>query len=227
MRRWGMIALLIGLMPVMTMPGVASATQIYNAPASSPNSPSPSSSGTTPDLPELREKEAPAIAPPATIQEAANRYYGECLKKQHPLLDAENQKLLCGCTASKIPGVMSLEQMSVMTQNNDAGAEQRARMTLFVYTPCIEYPTRAMVLSSCMNNPGVKGTLANPQGVCGCLADKMADFMRGAAPGAMKGALMRNRNDFDPLSALMGSDGFQAEQDLALSNCMQQAQLRR
>jgi hypothetical protein len=214
--------LFIAFLGVMLMPAPAQAVDIFNKPksAEAPAEPEPAPPSAQPDLPELQAPEPAAPAEPKDIKEAANSYYKFCMSKQNPMLDAENQKLLCGCTASNIPDVMTLEQMKAMNTDTAEGLEQRNRMLLFVYTPCIEYPTRSMVLYQCMGNEQLKTTLGNPTKICNCLADGMATFMRERAPDAIQMAIRRNEKDIDPLRKLMESNGYEQYQNMTLRNCL-------
>ncbi|USO06346.1 MAG: hypothetical protein H6859_03930 [Rhodospirillales bacterium] len=172
----------------------------------------------------LLDKAPPVQAPeavPQTINEFANAYYKNCMNKQHPVLDSENLQTLCACTAAKIPGVMSVKDMRAMQNDDDEGRLQRSRMLLFVYTPCIEYPTRALIINQCLNTPDVQNTIKNYQRVCTCLGDGMAQFMREKAPKYVEVALNRNPDTLDPLGMLMKSKAYEQESRYYLQRCIQ------
>lgn len=177
-----------------------------------------------PDLNELLDEAPPVAAPrrePTTIEDFANRYYSNCVAQDHPFLRGEDVKLLCGCTSAKIPENMTVQQMRDMQDNTQEGQTQRARMLMFVYTPCISYPTRALVNDQCINNPEIKSTLKHYQDVCRCLGDSMADYMDERAPDAMEAALTRNMTDVDPLRTLMESKGFEKYSSFYMKKCVE------
>ncbi|MEZ5919023.1 MAG: hypothetical protein R3D66_03620 [Alphaproteobacteria bacterium] len=55
----------------------------------------------------------------------------------------QHLQMMCACTSSKIPDVMTIQQMQALQTDTEEGQFQRNRMMMFVYAPCIEYPTRA------------------------------------------------------------------------------------
>ncbi len=174
----------------------------------------------TPNIPELQAPEQTPVEP-QNIEEMANTYYRNCMAKQHPMLDGENQQLLCGCTSAKIPEVMTFDQMKAMGEDTPEGLEQRNRMMLLVYTPCIEYPTRSMVLYRCLDNGQLKAVVGNTQPICSCLANNMALFMREKAGPAIELAIKRNQKDIDPLGMLMQSRGYERAETQTLHGCME------
>lgn len=222
---------LILVLSVLTT-GSASATELFVRPAGSKpavkEEPAPvpeeqaaplKDPSAVPDVPELKEPE-PQVAEPKSIGEMANTYFRNCLAQEHPMLDAENKQLMCGCTSAKIPEVMTLEQMKEMANDTPEGLEQRNRMMLFVYTPCIEYPTRAMVLYRCLDDPKLKALLGNTQPMCSCLAGNMASFMREKAGPVIELAIRNNEKDIDPLRKLMESRAYEINEHQTLQGCM-------
>jgi len=184
------------------------------------------------ELMELRGDDAPMQqeeeqAPPRTINDFANAYYKSCMQKEHPLLKADDKEMLCGCTSANIPGNMTVEQMQAMQTDTAEGQDQRNRMMLFVYTPCIEYPTRALVLDQCMNNKQVQSSMRNFREVCSCLADSMAVFMKENASQAVQAAVRRNRKDYDPLSELLQSRKYENHTQLHMKKCVTKHELGR
>ena len=136
------------------------------------------------------------------------------------MLDAENKQLMCGCTSAKIPDIMTLEQMKAMANDTPEGLEQRNRMMVLVYTPCIEYPTRAMVLYRCLPDPKLQAVVGDTGPICNCLADNMAMFMRVRAPRTIESALRHNQKDLDPLRLLMESKGYETAETQTLNGCL-------
>lgn len=220
--------LLTVLAVLVGMAFTAQAADIFNRhPSSQPKTQEP----VKPSNEEVLEllDEAPRVQEaepePESIEDFANRYYKNCNKQQHPYLNKDDLKLLCGCTSAKIPESMTVKQMRDMQAGGSEGQLQRARMMLFVYTPCIRYPTRSLVMDRCLNNPQVRGSMKNYRKVCGCLADNMADYMDKEAPKAMETALTRNMTDLDPLGALMNSRGFEEYSEFYMKECISKHEL--
>ena len=194
---------------IMTsVPGVipAQAADLYVKPKSYESKQQPASPNE--EVLELLDEAPPVEEPqpePKTINDFSNAFYRNCLKQQHPLLKEDGLKMMCACTAAQIPATMSVENMRAM-QNNDAeGKLQRSRMIMFVYTPCIEYPTKALILDQCLGNEEIRSTMKNHQKVCECLGENMGKFMREEAPKYVQKALRRNPDNLDPLGMMLQS----------------------
>ena len=158
--------------------------------------------------------------PLADISALANDFYKNCTAQKHPILSGEDLNLFCGCTSAHLAKNMTPAQMRASQTDTPEGQQQRARMTLYVYTPCIEHPTRALVTNQCESNPQVQNSVKNYKHTCGCLGDEMANFMKNNAHNAIKIALQNNINDLDPLGTLMQSPQFNAQSQEALKKCI-------
>ena len=169
--------------------------------------------------------ETPAPAPvvqdePEDINAFANRYFANCMNQGHPILNGENLETMCACTAAQIPGNMTVAQMQAMQTDTEEGQLQRNRMLMFVYTPCIEYPTKALVENQCLNNPQVKESMKYYPAVCDCLSDGMAEFMRENAAEYIQASIQRNKQDTDPLRTLMESKVFTEKSQYYMRTCV-------
>ena len=172
----------------------------------------------------LDEAPAPAEKPapePQSINDFANVYYKNCLAQDHPTLKEDQLTMLCACTAANIPGTMTVQNMRDMQTNTAEGQTQRARMLMFVYTPCIEFPTKALVMQQCLSDPKVKSGMKHYYKVCDCLSDGMAKFMKERAPKTVETALNRNKTDLDPLRLLLESPAFEEESKYHMTTCVQ------
>ena len=215
-----------GLLTALLLAGAglpaADATEIFNR-AGPPEGRTPYSFAD--DVPALSDgAETPARqpqqAPPRTITAFANDYFNTCLKQDHPILRGESLELMCGCTAAQIPQNMTVRQMQAMGENTDEGALQRSRMLLFVYTPCIKYPTKALVESRCLDDPNVRSGMKRYKKVCACLADGMAALMEKEAPGHVEEALKRDSGNLDPLRMLLESRLFTEQSQYHMRRCV-------
>ncbi len=181
------------------------------------------------EIMKLMDKEVPDAKPltaqPQNINEFANQYYNNCMTKATAVLNGNNLETLCTCTAAQIPNNMTVDQMKAMNTDTEEGALQRGRMLLFVYAPCIEYPTKALIMDQCVNNPDVKAKMKKPTKVCDCLSSGMADFMRESAPEHIRRALEENKTDLDPLRELMESKTFDNASRYHMATCVQKHEL--
>ncbi len=186
-----------------------SRVQIAPAPQAAP--PSQSSQPVQPTQQELEEMlgQKPPQAPPQNVEEYANRYYKNCLAQQNDVLNGENLELLCACTAAKFTENMTMEQISAIDSGSQEGLYQRNRILMFVYAPCIEFPTRALIMNQCLNDTKNQYTMKNQLKTCTCLAEGVAGDLKEQAPEVIKNALALNPKDLDPLSLLMNSSAFE------------------
>lgn len=151
---------------------------------------------------------------PGNMKEFANIMYKSCVESEHPVLKKKELEMFCGCTASNMTKVFNTRQMKAMSEDTEEGQYQRNRMLLNVYAPCIEYPTRAMLLDNCLKQE----RLRNPTKTCGCIADGMGEYMRENAPKAIEQAIKRDKTDIDPLRFMLNSPAYrQYERSLAMS----------
>ena len=174
-------------------------------------------------------QQAEPVTPPieGTIESTdskafANEYFKNCIAQDHPILSGENKEMLCACTSSQLSQHFTRDQMQTSTEDSEDGAYQRARLALQVYTPCIEYPTNALVTDRCLTNTQVQTAVPNYKAVCGCLGDKMGAFMKIKAPAYMRTALAENPEDIDPLRTLLESDLYNDNTQRFLNTCIQQ-----
>ncbi len=170
-------------------------------------------------LDEVPDREAPQPKP-TDINEFAQQYYQNCLKQDHESLSGESLELLCTCTAAKIPENMTMRQTYHMQQNTNQGRLQRIRFMEFVYTPCLRYPVTALVEQRCRDNKEISKKYRNYKAICGCVGDRMGDFMDDKSPGYVDLALRRNLPNIDPLEMLLDSEQFTKRQGLHMRYCV-------
>lgn len=189
---------------------------IKKSPPDSPQAPPPAAPVETP----------PEVAAPPDIYAFARRYQKNCLSKQHPILQGEALQKLCGCSAAKIMETMRVEDIQAMATNTDEGRRQRDRMLLSVYVPCMEHPTQALIMHSCLNNPEIAGKTPNYRQICACAAGDTAAYVRRAAPLVVAESLRNNPDGtVDPLQALVNSPAYEAQTQQILMACLQKGLL--
>lgn len=173
----------------------------------------------------LKQEERKQARTPQTMEGYANDYYKNCLAQKHPVLQGDDLKLLCGCTSAKFSENMTLEQVQAMQTDSKEGLYQRNRMMMFVYAPCIEFPTRALVMHQCINDTKVRYTMKNPSKTCVCLADGVAKDMKERAPEVIKNALVLNPKDLDPLALLLNSSAYENRTIYHTKACIQKYEM--
>ena len=160
-------------------------------------------------------------SPSQKISDFANIYYKNCLKQKNSTLAGYNLKMMCACSSAQITKSMTIEQVNVMTLDTPEGQIQRNRMLLYVYTPCIQYPARALLEYNCLNDSNVKAAIQNHEQVCTCLADNMAIYTKQNAPTTIAQSLVQQPEGLDPLSTLVNSSAFQRYSQSTLMSCLQ------
>lgn len=198
-----------------------SRVQTAPAPSQAPAPARRSSQPTQEELEQLLGQRSAPTAPPQNVQEYANRYYKNCLAQQNDVLKGENLELLCACTAAKFTENMTMEQINAIDSGSQEGIYQRNRILMFVYAPCIEYPTRALILDQCLNDTKNQYTMKNQGKTCTCLADGVAGDLKEQAPEVIKNALALNPKDLDPLALLMNSSAFESRFRSHSLRCLQ------
>ena len=160
-----------------------------------------------------------AHATPIT-KDMANNYYGSCMAKTTEGMSAESQKLLCACTAANMMNNMSVEDVKAMAQQDQNGRNATNKMVVDVYAPCIEYPAKEYYYNTCISNPQTAQMSKNPQGLCTCLGNEMASYLKANSRAVFQDLLMRNPAMVDPMSALTSDPKFQQFAQNKLLGCV-------
>lgn len=162
---------------------------------------------------------------PTTIKQFANSYYKNCQKQKHPVLKGKNLELLCACSSAKITQTMTLQNVRDMAVDTNEGLKQRNRLLTEVYVPCMEFPTKALLMDSCMNDPAVGKALKKPREVCSCMSTSVSKYIVREAPNASRKALATNAKNTDPLAALLNSKEYEQQSRTYLLSCLQKHEL--
>lgn len=149
----------------------------------------------------------------------ANGYYNNCLAQKSATFTASGQQMLCACTAAQMQKEMSVEEVQLMSQNTPEGQAMRDKMTLYVYAPCMKYPTHDLIYSRCINDPQIKAAAKNAEALCQCMGDGMADFIDQKGPENLVASMRQNPGDLDPLGTLMNSDAFTQASQQVMQTC--------
>jgi hypothetical protein len=219
-----MRTLLIALVALTFVAAPAFAATIFNKPNKDNALPDPmQQEQPVPDAvpaPTPTPVEPQAQAAPETIEDFADRYNENCMKKKDPILRGEPLRMLCACSAAKLQEKMTVDEVKTMMTDTPEGLGQRNRMAVHVYAPCMEYPTRALLYHNCKSNKDVLSQYKNAETICTCMADDMAKYIAANGQAILAQKLMENPNDPDPLGGLMSSEGFQAQTQNAFMACV-------
>lgn len=204
-----------------------SAASIFNKPRDNVLPQAPSAAPQQLPAPAPPPAAAPEIAPTESMESVAKRYNENCLKKKSEIVKGDDLRMLCACTASKMQEKMTIEEIQTMTQDTPEGQVQRNRMVIDVYAPCMEYPSRALLMNQCAayqaNLKKTQGGLAiNGEAICGCLAQNMAAYVAVNAQPVLAQKLAANPNDMDPLSEFLNSPEYQSQVNATFNGCIQQ-----
>lgn len=140
--------------------------------------------------------------------EMANAYFNNCLNQPAQGMSAETKQYMCACTSAQMQKSMTVEDIRTMAQQSQAGRNATNKMIINVYAPCIEYPARDHYYSTCMNNPQSKSLTSNVQGLCSCLGNQVATYLKQNASTEFARILKRTPNITDPMQALTSDPAF-------------------
>lgn len=163
----------------------------------------------------------PAQATPVS-KEMANQYYSNCLQQPSNGMSEQTKQYMCACTAAKMQQGMTVEDIKTMAQQSQAGRNATNKMIISVYAPCIEYPARDHYYTTCMTNPQTKALSKNPQGLCACLGNQVATYLKQNAQKEFTRILSKTPNITDPMAALTGDSKFTQFAQSKLTACVKQ-----
>ena len=150
---------------------------------------------------------SPAHATPVS-KDTANQYFQNCKKQQDPRFSADIQELFCACTAVQLTKSFTLEEMQATAQQSQAGRNATNKLITEVYAPCIQYPAKTYHYNTCVEDPKSK-VLGDPQKICSCSADLVANHLQANAKSMFQDILRKNPNVLDPMQALYSDPPFQ------------------
>ncbi len=156
----------------------------------------------------------------AITKETANAYFTNCLNQPSQGMSDQTKQYMCACTAAKMQEGMTVEDIKTMGQQSQAGRLATNKMIINVYAPCIEYPARDHYYSTCMSNPQTKNLTSNVQGLCACLGNQVASYLKQNARSEFTRILKRTPNITDPMSALTNDPAFTRFAQTRMTGCV-------
>jgi hypothetical protein len=160
------------------------------------------------------------------MKEFANGYYGNCMTKQNSIVQGENLKYLCACSAARIMKSMTVEEAKLIGADSPEGQEQRNHVMLNVYVPCMKAPVEALLYKGCTNDPNTQKSIKNLKEVCGCTAKTMSDHIQEKAPAYIAESLKLNPFAKDPLATFLNSPEYLQKAQANLMGCLQTHELQ-
>lgn len=164
-----------------------------------------------------------AFATPVSKQQA-NTYFASCIDnaaRTEQRFSKDSQQMFCACTAARLTQFFSIEDMQTMTDTTNPNARIALnKMIVDVYAPCMEYPTKEYHLSQCLANPQVGRLGGNPQQLCQCAADGVAQHLKAHGSEMFQEVLTRNPNIEDPMQALYDDPKFRTFAQTKLLGCL-------
>lgn len=163
---------------------------------------------------------ASAQAQTKITKDAANAYYQNCVTQPAEGITDQSKEYLCACTAAKMMERMYVEDVQAMALQNEQGRKALNYMLVKVYAPCMNYPAKDHYYNNCITNPQTKTLSKNPQGLCKCMSDQVAQYLGNSGPEIFEDILKRNPNITDPMSALTDDPKFQKFAQSKLLACV-------
>ncbi len=160
-----------------------------------------------------------AFATPIT-KDAANAYYENCNAQPGQGLSNQSKEYLCACTAAKMMENMTVEDVKAMAAQNEQGRKAMNYMLVKVYAPCMNYPAKDHYYNTCIANPKTKILGGNPQAICTCMSDKIANYLANDGQKIFSDILRRNPNITDPMHALTSDKHFESFAQSKLIGCI-------
>lgn len=152
----------------------------------------------------------------------ANAYYENCTSKQDPRMSPQSQQAMCACTSVKMMENLSVQDIAVMGQNNQAGRNMLNKMMLDVYAPCMQYPVEDMISVSCLKDDKIDkmNLRMDKNKLCSCMAKRTGIWFQESGRDLMANLLAVNPNITDPISPVVDSAEFQKASYHSLTTCM-------
>lgn len=152
-------------------------------------------------------------------RDTANKYYENCAAQSDPRFSEDTQKLFCACTAVKLMENYTIEDMQATARQDASARDATNKMITEVYAPCIRYPAKEYHFQTCATDPKTK-LLGNPQKLCACSADRVAEHLQENAQNMLAAILRKNPNIMDPMQALYDDPSFQRVIQSKVTGCI-------
>ncbi|HEY8191952.1 MAG TPA: hypothetical protein VIG74_05970 [Alphaproteobacteria bacterium] len=150
---------------------------------------------------------ARAATTPITDEFVAS-YYKNCMDQRDQRMAAEAQDSLCTCTGQKMKESMTIDDIRLMGQQDQAARNMLNKMMLDVYVPCMGAPVKDMINTQCMSENKIDAMNIKKDALCGCMSDKTSAWFTTNGRDLMVKALAENPNIIDPMTPVMESPEF-------------------
>lgn len=153
--------------------------------------------------------------------EMVQGFHQQCIFSRDNRISETTQNIFCKCAAHNLQQNISMETLGSLNTESDMNTllSNIQEIVLLVYAPCLEFPVREMVFLGCQSNDFQK-----EQGICGCVADKVASFTAEEAQTILVEHIAKQDNALDPLNSLSGAQAFVQREKKASLECIQEKQ---
>jgi hypothetical protein len=155
-----------------------------------------------------------ALAQTPVSKDQANSYFNNCVQtasKTEQRFSPDAQQMFCACTAARLTQFFSIEDMATMTDTtNPRARDAMNKMIVNIYAPCMEFPAQEYHMTQCMANPQVSRLPGNPQQLCQCASNGVAQHLKTNGAQMFQEILTRNPMIEDPMQALYDDPQFRS-----------------
>ncbi len=164
---------------------------------------------------------------PQTIEQYSNLYYTRCLGENKDPKMSEYTELQCACTASRMPAVLTLEEMQKLFDPNNKDDYYYSRLMTLGYAPCLDDTVHNFVFDDCLVSPAFQKIPSRKKlATCQCIGDYMGGHVPQSAVAQMPGAsgykFDLTKTVLNPLPYILGSENFQNISRYPAKSCIQQ-----
>lgn len=152
--------------------------------------------------------------------DTANNFFENCTKKTDPMMTGDSQMEMCACMAVQLQSSMTFEEYEQIKEEPVPGSEVYAKYLIYVHGPCLEYPVKDYIKSTCLKNKSYQGYSPDIEGLCRCTSDKMARYAGLYAPDMLLATFKNNPHYEDAMTPLLENADFMTEQRTVVQECL-------
>lgn len=152
--------------------------------------------------------------------DTANAFFSKCTKKTDPMMSGDSQMEMCACMAVQLQSTMTFEEYTIIKEEPLPGSDAYAKFLIYVYGPCLEYPVKDYVESTCLKDRRYRGYTPDITKMCRCASNAMARYARLYAPDILSATFKNNPHFEDAMTPLLKSPDFMTEKRDAIQECL-------
>ncbi len=180
-------------------------------------------------IPGTHEKLQPFLGKevmPETPAAYANLFYKKCVgENEDPKLD-EYVETQCGCTSSRMPAALTLEEMQKLFDPANKDDYFYTRLITLAYVPCLEDSVHDFVYDNCLLAPSLENVSKGKKAdVCQCIGDYMANEALQnpelQMPGFKGHGFNLSKAVYNPFPYVINSENFRLQSQYPTKSCVQ------